>query len=73
MSQTFDQALSGLWSVSLWRTKLGWVRSSDVSNANRCDAYVVARKQITMHEAPNILIVTLKRFKVGSICHLQYF
>jgi ubiquitin C-terminal hydrolase len=37
---------------------------TDVSNANRCDAYVEARKQITMHEAPNILIVTLKRFKV---------
>lgn len=32
---------------------------------NRCDAYVDAYKQLTVHEAPNILVVTLKRFKGG--------
>jgi ubiquitin carboxyl-terminal hydrolase 36/42 len=33
---------------------------------DRCDAYVVAQKQITIHEAPNILNITLKRFKAGK-------
>lgn len=30
---------------------------------DRCDAYVDAYKRIAVHEAPNVLVVTLKRFK----------
>lgn len=30
----------------------------------RCSAYVPARKQLTIHEAPNILTIVLKRFQV---------
>nr|XP_024388652.1 ubiquitin carboxyl-terminal hydrolase 19-like isoform X2 [Physcomitrium patens] len=32
---------------------------------DRCDAYVDAYKRIAVHEAPNVLVVTLKRFKGG--------
>ncbi|KAK4795832.1 hypothetical protein SAY86_028158 [Trapa natans] len=31
----------------------------------RCSAYVRARKQLTVHEAPNILTIVLKRFQEG--------
>ena len=31
----------------------------------RCTAYVRARKQLTIHEAPNILTIVLKRFQVS--------
>jgi ubiquitin carboxyl-terminal hydrolase 36/42 len=30
----------------------------------RCSAYVKARKQLSVHEVPNILTVVLKRFQV---------
>uniref|UniRef100_A0A7N0V138 USP domain-containing protein n=1 Tax=Kalanchoe fedtschenkoi TaxID=63787 RepID=A0A7N0V138_KALFE len=30
----------------------------------RCAAYVRARKQLSIHEAPNILTIVLKRFQV---------
>ncbi|XP_071715714.1 ubiquitin carboxyl-terminal hydrolase 15 [Rutidosis leptorrhynchoides] len=32
----------------------------------RCSAYVRARKQLAIHEAPNILTIVLKRFQEGS-------
>ncbi|XP_052178295.1 ubiquitin carboxyl-terminal hydrolase 15 isoform X2 [Diospyros lotus] len=32
----------------------------------RCAAYVRARKQLSIHEAPNILTIVLKRFQEGS-------
>ncbi|KAL3503027.1 hypothetical protein ACH5RR_037476 [Cinchona calisaya] len=32
----------------------------------RCATYVRARKQLTIHEAPNILTIVLKRFQEGS-------
>ncbi|XAR68212.1 Ubiquitinyl hydrolase 1 [Bertholletia excelsa] len=32
----------------------------------RCAAYVQARKQLSIHEAPNILTIVLKRFQEGS-------
>nr|XP_043624695.1 ubiquitin carboxyl-terminal hydrolase 15 [Erigeron canadensis] len=32
----------------------------------RCAAYVRARKQLAIHEAPNILTIVLKRFQEGS-------
>lgn len=31
----------------------------------RCAAYVRARKQLSIHEAPNILTIVLKRFQVS--------
>ncbi|KAF8408879.1 hypothetical protein HHK36_004948 [Tetracentron sinense] len=60
---------------------LGWVESledaltqftapEDLDGENmyrcgRCAAYVQARKQLSIHEAPNILTVVLKRFQKG--------
>ncbi|XP_073117130.1 ubiquitin C-terminal hydrolase 15 [Elaeis guineensis] len=32
----------------------------------RCSAYVNARKQLTLHEVPNILTIVLKRFQTGN-------
>ncbi|XP_077251016.1 ubiquitin-specific protease 15 isoform X2 [Tasmannia lanceolata] len=32
----------------------------------RCAAYVKARKQLSIHEAPNILTIVLKRFQTGK-------
>ncbi|XP_059662800.1 ubiquitin carboxyl-terminal hydrolase 15 isoform X2 [Cornus florida] len=32
----------------------------------RCAAYVRARKQLSIHEAPNVLTIVLKRFQEGS-------
>jgi ubiquitin C-terminal hydrolase len=36
----------------------------------RCAAYVRARKQLSIHEAPNILTIVLKRFQV-SLAYLS--
>ncbi|KAI4323121.1 hypothetical protein L6164_022751 [Bauhinia variegata] len=60
---------------------LGWVESledaltqftspEDLDGENmyrcgRCTAYVRARKQLSIHEAPNILTIVLKRFQEG--------
>ncbi|KAH9618089.1 hypothetical protein KSS87_000886 [Heliosperma pusillum] len=33
---------------------------------DRCKDYVIARKRLTIHQAPNILTVTLKRFQGGN-------
>ncbi|RRT66746.1 hypothetical protein BHE74_00024185 [Ensete ventricosum] len=33
---------------------------------NRCLAYVKARKQLSLHEVPNILTIVLKRFQVTN-------
>lgn len=40
--------------------ELKWVKL----NIFRCAAYVRARKQLSIHEAPNILTIVLKRFQV---------
>ncbi|XP_068666951.1 ubiquitin C-terminal hydrolase 15-like [Aristolochia californica] len=61
---------------------LGWVESledaltqftapEDLDGENmyrcgRCAAYVKARKQLSIHEAPNILTIVLKRFQTGK-------
>ncbi|XP_068636012.1 ubiquitin C-terminal hydrolase 15-like isoform X2 [Aristolochia californica] len=61
---------------------LGWVESledaltqftapEDLDGENmyrcgRCAAYVKARKQLSIHEAPNILTMVLKRFQTGK-------
>jgi hypothetical protein len=41
----------------------------------RCTAYVRARKQLSIHEAPNILTIVLKRFQVNhrSCKFILYF
>lgn len=36
------------------------------SISNRCAAYVRARKQLSIQEAPNILTIVLKRFQVST-------
>lgn len=39
----------------------------------RCCAYVKARKQLSVHEVPNILTVVLKRFQVIFFCWISCF
>lgn len=34
----------------------------------RCNGYVTAWKRLTVHQAPNILTIALKRFQVSFIC-----
>ena len=36
----------------------------------RCSTYVKARKQLSLHEVPNILTIVLKRFQVVFHLHL---
>ncbi|KAK1414370.1 hypothetical protein QVD17_30114 [Tagetes erecta] len=48
-----------------------FTRPEDLDGENmyrcgRCSAYVRARKQLAIHEAPNILTIVLKRFQEGS-------
>ncbi|KAF5778313.1 putative ubiquitinyl hydrolase 1 [Helianthus annuus] len=48
-----------------------FTRPEDLDGENmyrcgRCAAYVRARKQLAIHEAPNILTIVLKRFQEGS-------
>ncbi|KAG0616996.1 hypothetical protein M758_5G157300 [Ceratodon purpureus] len=38
---------------------------------DRCNAYVKARKRLTVHEAPNILTIALKRFQSGKFGKLN--
>ncbi|KAH9309652.1 hypothetical protein KI387_037563, partial [Taxus chinensis] len=38
---------------------------------NRCKSYVKAKKQLIVHEAPNILTIALKRFKNGKFGKLN--
>lgn len=38
---------------------------------DRCKSYVKARKQLTIHEAPNILTIALKRFQSGKFGKLN--
>ncbi|GLJ40195.1 hypothetical protein SUGI_0824470 [Cryptomeria japonica] len=38
---------------------------------DRCKSYVKARKQLTVHEAPNILTIALKRFQSGKFGKLN--
>ncbi|KAL0923990.1 hypothetical protein M5K25_004786 [Dendrobium thyrsiflorum] len=55
----------------------GWVESledaltqfttpEDLDGENMCSAYVRARKQLSLHEVPNILTIVLKRFQTGK-------
>ncbi|KAL5989956.1 ubiquitin-specific protease ubp15 [Asimina triloba] len=56
---------------------LGWVESledaltqftspEELDGENMCAAHVKARKQLSIHEAPNILTIVLKRFQTGK-------
>ncbi|KAJ7213735.1 hypothetical protein O6H91_11G033200 [Diphasiastrum complanatum] len=38
---------------------------------DRCAAYVKAKKRLTVHEAPNVLTITLKRFQSGKFGKLN--
>lgn len=37
---------------------------------DRCNAYVRARKQLTVYEAPNVLTIALKRFQCWTCLHI---
>lgn len=51
---------------SFWVFIMLFVKLS--ANHFRCSAYVRARKELSLHEVPNILTIVLKRFQV-TICH----
>ena len=38
---------------------------------NRCKSYVKAQKRLTVHEAPNVLTIVLKRFRTGKFGKLN--
>lgn len=44
---------------------------SNKYKCDRCKCYVKARKQLTVHEAPNILTIALKRFQSGKFGKLN--
>jgi ubiquitin C-terminal hydrolase len=44
--------------------KIKLLNGSENILMKRCSAYVRARKQLSIHEAPNILTIVLKRFQV---------
>ncbi|KAB2602000.1 ubiquitin carboxyl-terminal hydrolase 15-like [Pyrus ussuriensis x Pyrus communis] len=59
------------WVESLEDALTQFTTSEDLDGENmyrcgRCAAYVQARKQLSIHEAPNILTIVLKRFQEGN-------
>ncbi|KAK4771508.1 hypothetical protein SAY87_032040 [Trapa incisa] len=59
------------WVESLENALTQFTTPEDLDGENmyrcgRCAAYVRARKQLTVHEAPNILTIVLKRFQEGK-------
>lgn len=48
--------------------KYGMPWSCSIKWCFRCSTYVNARKQLSIHEVPNILTVVLKRFQVTIYC-----
>ncbi|KAL9226776.1 hypothetical protein vseg_002547 [Gypsophila vaccaria] len=47
-------------------TETEWLRGDNKYKCDRCKDYVIASKRLTIHQAPNILTVTLKRFQGGN-------
>lgn len=45
---------------------------NQLTNFIRCSAYVRARKQLSVHEVPNILTIVLKRFQVRIYLYYAY-
>jgi ubiquitin carboxyl-terminal hydrolase 36/42 len=56
--------LSFFISVLGLEVKIKLLNGSENILMKRCAAYVRARKQLSIHEAPNILTIVLKRFQV---------
>ncbi|KAJ0984241.1 hypothetical protein J5N97_002597 [Dioscorea zingiberensis] len=52
-------------------TSTEWLHGENMYECNRCNGYVKARKQITVHQAPNILTIALKRFESGRFGKLN--
>ncbi|CAM6117054.1 unnamed protein product [Calypogeia fissa] len=48
-----------------------WLDGENKYKCDRCNAYVKARKRLTLHEAPNILTIALKRFQSGKFGKLN--
>ncbi|KAL3677976.1 hypothetical protein R1sor_020932 [Riccia sorocarpa] len=48
-----------------------WLDGDNKYKCDRCNDYVKARKRLTLHEAPNILTVALKRFQSGKFGKLN--
>ncbi|KAG6555189.1 hypothetical protein Mapa_003228 [Marchantia paleacea] len=48
-----------------------WLDGDNKYKCDRCNAYVKARKRLTLHEAPNILTIALKRFQTGKFGKLN--
>ncbi|KAF7141063.1 hypothetical protein RHSIM_Rhsim06G0180100 [Rhododendron simsii] len=47
--------------------EVGGKGDRDTCNVFRCATYVKARKQLSIHEAPNILTIVLKRFQFSAV------
>ncbi|XP_024531505.1 ubiquitin carboxyl-terminal hydrolase 15 isoform X1 [Selaginella moellendorffii] len=43
-----------------------WLDGDNKYRCDRCNAYVRAKKRLSVHEAPNILTIALKRFQGGK-------
>ncbi|KAJ7525990.1 hypothetical protein O6H91_17G077000 [Diphasiastrum complanatum] len=52
-------------------TAAEWLDGDNKYKCDRCAAYVKARKRLTVHEAPNILTIALKRFQSGKFGKLN--
>lgn len=52
-------------------TALEWLDGENRYKCDECDAYVKAWKQLTVHQAPNILTIALKRFQTGRFGKLN--
>ncbi|KAL2641410.1 hypothetical protein R1flu_008997 [Riccia fluitans] len=48
-----------------------WLDGDNKYKCDRCNAYVKARKRLTLHEGPNILTIALKRFQSGKFGKLN--
>lgn len=52
-------------------TALEWLDGENRYKCDGCDAYVKALKRLTVHQAPNILTIALKRFQTGRFGKLN--
>ncbi|XP_058067867.1 ubiquitin carboxyl-terminal hydrolase 18-like isoform X2 [Magnolia sinica] len=52
-------------------TKKEWLDGENMYKCDRCNDYVKAWKRLTVHQAPNILTIALKRFQSGRFGKLN--
>lgn len=52
-------------------TAFEWLDGENRYKCDGCDAYVKALKRLTVHQAPNILTIALKRFQTGRFGKLN--